>query len=361
MKIANKLSPATKMVLIVLYTFVLFAASIFIINLSSFETSKENKYNYKNISRDENIQIVTKLVESRTKGDISSNKREKSTWKLEFQVTNYRIGATVSNIQLYASGETEDGEMIYFEESENSNSSYKGNPCVSSKSFFSYPKSTLTDKSIAKSSVYSSSKKAYTNENTQLKIVWVRVLYKVKIDGVEDNKELKYYFVPSKPSHEDFNGYNEVIEATQNMSPININDQNGYYSIVVTPTMSVNEDILNDKIRITLTCDETKLLEDNKYVQNANVTLFAKIKNDPSDTENYFEDYFTVVDLNGTFISNKPETAWTASEMKALNSFYTSDCSIAKEYEVSELYLIVSYTNSEGITNYDRIKITLNF
>ena len=43
MKIANKLSPATKMVLIVLYTFVLFAASIFIINLSNFETSKENK------------------------------------------------------------------------------------------------------------------------------------------------------------------------------------------------------------------------------------------------------------------------------------------------------------------------------
>ena len=66
MKIANKLSPATKMVLIVLYTFVLFAASIFIINLSNFETSKENKYDYKNISRDENIQIVTKLVESRT-------------------------------------------------------------------------------------------------------------------------------------------------------------------------------------------------------------------------------------------------------------------------------------------------------
>ena len=93
MKIANKLSPATKMVLIVLYTFVLFAASIFIINLSNFETSKENKYDYKNISRDENIQIVTKLVESRTKGDVASNKREKSSWKIDFQVAKYRAAA----------------------------------------------------------------------------------------------------------------------------------------------------------------------------------------------------------------------------------------------------------------------------
>ena len=361
MKIANKLSPATKMVLIVLYTFVLFAASIFIINLSNFETSKENKYDYKNISRDENIQIVTKLVESRTKGDVASNKREKSSWKIDFQVAKYRAAATVSNIQLYASAETEEGEMIYFEESENSNSSYKGNPCISSKSFFSYPKSTLTEKSIAKSSVYSSSKKAYTNENTQLKTVWVRVLYKVKVDGIEENKELKYYFVPSKPTHEDFNGYNEVVEATQNMAPININDKNGYYSIIVTPTMSTSEEVLNDKIKITLTCDETKLFDENKYIQNANITLFAKIKNDPSDTENYFEDYYTIVDLNGTFINNENEASWTKSETKALNSFYTSDCSIAKEYEVSELYLIVSYTNSDGITNYDRIKIVLNF
>ena len=361
MKIANKLSPATKMVLIVLYTFVLFAASIFIINLSAFETSKENKYNYSNISRDENIQIVTKLVESRTRGDISSNKREKSTWKIDFQVAKYRPSATVSNIRLYASAETEEGEMIYFEESENSNSSYKGNPCISNKSFYSYPKTTLTDTSIAKSSTYSTSKKAYTNSNTQLKTVWVRILYKVKVDGVEENKELKYYFVPSKTTHEDFSSYNEVIEAAQNMAPINVNDENGYYSIVITPTLSTSEEVLNDKIKITLTCDETKLIESEKFIQNANVTLFAKIKNDPSDTENYFEDYFTVVDLNGTFVNNKNLGSWTENETKSLNSFYTSDCSINKEYEVSELYLIISYTNSEGITNFDRVKIVLNF
>ena len=352
MKIANKLSPATKMVIIILYTFVLFAVSIFIINLSTFETTRENKYNYNNISKDENIQIVTKLVESRTKGNLESNKKEKSTWDLKFQIAKHNPSATVSNISLYASAETEEGEMIYFEKINQNKLDIK------QAGFYTY--SSLTYKSLEKSFSYKSSTKTYTPTNTQLAMVWVRVLYTVKIGEETTDKELKYYFVPSKPKQEDFNSYNEVITTSQNMKEVLVNDSNSYYTAKITPTLSSSEEVLNDKIKIKFEFDESKLLENKKYIQNAGLTLYAKIKNDPTDVENHFDDYFTVVDLSGAFVNTKNVGSWTEKETGTLNSFYESDVSIPKEYEVTELYLIVSYTTNEGVTNFDRYKIVLD-
>lgn len=359
MKFIKNLSPAYKMLLLIIYTFILFAVSVFIITAVKLDEDK----GFKSQARDENIQVVSKLVESRTVGDLSNNKKETATWTISFQITKNNPIVEVSDIELYTTAETEDGSTIYFEESDNSNTNYKGTPSITNSAFLSYPKKTL-DTKIRKTNTYSTSQKAYTQASTQLKMVYVRILYNVKSGDVKIPQELKYYFVPTKPNQIDFNSIEEKAVLTKN-NEVKVITDNNYYSISITPNLDFTnpkEDntTYNDKIGFSLSCDESKLLEEGKYVINSSITLYAKVKNDASDTENYFDDYITVVELHGVYANKANKNAWEEKVLTKLNVFYSSSCSMNVTYEVSELYLLVSYTTNDGHTTFENAKITLN-
>ncbi len=349
MKVIKKLSPATKMVLLIMYTFILFAIAVLIITTTNIDETK----GYGSYSRDENIQVVAKLTENRVSNYLTKETKEQAKWSISYQIAKNNPEVEVTDIDLYVKAKTEENKMVFFEKIN------VKKPNNGSSNFYTYS-------SISKTNTKSGD--TYKKTNSQLSIVYTTIRYTVKENENETIKELKYFFVPSKPEQIDFNSFTkeQTIKITNNNQEEKVfgNTNNGYNIVYVKPTMneltSTAETKQHDTIKISLKCDEKFFQEENKFVVNSSVTMFAKVKNDLSDTENYFDDYITVVDLHGTFVNGNNKNAWTTQEINALNQFYTSQCSIDTVYEVSDLYLLISYTLNDGKTVYDRLLINLD-
>ena len=346
----NKISTATKMIILFIYTFLMFAIAITVISAASLNETK----GYNTETKDKNIQVVAELIESRTAGNLTdSTKKENSKWKINFQVSKHNPDVKVEDIIIYAKGKTEEGEEIYFESS-------KGTPSKNGTSFLTFPKYSSSGTQIEKTNVYKTSAESYTKTNSLLSIVYVDIMYKV--DG--EHQEFKFYIVPAKSEHVNFNSFVKEIELTENKEKRIVYNANGYTTVSVTPTMAnkktTPEETTNDEILFELKANEQLIKEDGLYVVDANVTMFAKVKNDYTDTEQYFADYIVVTDLHGTFVDDSDTKAWSDRERLNLSTFYTSTSSINSTYDVSELYLIISYTTSDGKTHTDQLKINLN-
>lgn len=342
MNFINKLSPAVKIVIVTIYTLILVALALLII---SFKTEDETE-GYGTKAKDENIQMVVKMYETRSRGSESTS--ETASWYTTLQVAKHNPDVEVDNIEVYIKAKTFGGSTIYFEESKLSDSSYKGTPCTSASVFMS------SGSSASRATI-----KKTTTSNSELKIVYVRALYNVTKGEKTEQKELKYYFRPVKPENEDFSKYTIEKQLSQNNLKEEVNaSENGYYNAAVKVRL-YSDDTTSDRIELYLSFNEGKLNEEGKSINNASVTLFAKVKNDPTDTENVISDYITIADEHGVFIDENNLSAWTTTQINGLKSFYTSTQTIKAAYDVSELYLLVTYTINNGTTTYDRIKINL--
>ena len=358
MKFIARLNPAVKMFILVVYALILVAITIFVINLQGLDETEG--YSSKGI--DENIQVVAKLKESRTAASLTSETaKEKANWTIALQVAKHNAKVEVSKIETYVKAKTEKGTTIYFEESAKKSTSYKGVPSTSNSSFTSY------STGIAKSSTYSSSTKEYTNSNTELKMVYIRTTYVVTLeDGSEVNKELKYYFVPVKPEQEDFSKYSKTITLAENKKeeivPLE-EDEKGIFKLTIKPTMNeektTTEKTYSDVIDASVSMNLQSLAQDGLYVVNSSATVFAKVKNDKSDTTNYFADYITVLDVHGTMVDTNNASTWSTYQATQLSKFYNSSCSINTSYEASVLYVVLSATFNDGTTEFVRVKVVL--
>ena len=111
MKFIARLNPAVKMFILVVYALVLVAVAIFIINIQGLDETEG--YSSKGI--DENIQIVSKLMESRTAASLTSeNARERANWTISLQVAKHNSNVEVSKIETYVKAKTAKGTTIYF-------------------------------------------------------------------------------------------------------------------------------------------------------------------------------------------------------------------------------------------------------
>lgn len=352
MKFITKLNPSVKMVILIVYAFILLALSIFLVNIETIDETE----GYGTTARDENIQLVAKIVESRTAGSLKKdNSKESSNWTITLQITKNNPNVEVTNIESFVKAVAEDDSVIYFEESKNS-SGYKGTPSTTSTSFVSY------SSGIKRSNSYSSSTKEYTKTNTELKLVFIRTLYKaIDEDGNVSDKELKYYFAPVKPERQDFSLFSKTIELdnSDDEQIVAKDELSNYFTLDVKETINENkttaDNTYSDKFTPHVTANEEKIKEENKYVANASVTVFAKVKNDKTDLENYFPDYVTAIDLHGVFVDQANTSAWTTAQIRNLSNFYKSNCSINTLYETSELYIVLTLTTNDGQTQYSYI------
>lgn len=358
MKFIARLNPAVKMFILVAYALILVAIAIFVINLQGLDETEG--YNTKGI--DENIQIVSKLIESRTAASLTTeNARERANWTISLQVAKHNANVEVSKIETYVKAKTEKGTTIYFEESAKKSTSYKGAPSTSSSSFSSY------STGIAKSATYSSSTKEYTKSNTELKMVFIRATYVVTdADGNETQKELKYFYVPVKPEQENFSQFTKTVTLSENKVEETIpleEDAKGVFKLVVKPTMNEEkttaEKSYSDKVEASVSLNLDSIQKDGLYVVNSSATVFAQVKNDQSDKDNFFANYITVMDLHGAMVDTGNINAWTTYQVTSLSKYYNSNCSINTSYEVSALYVVLSATFNNGTTEFVRVKIIL--
>ena len=126
MKKIEKLNTTTKMLLVLLYSFVLLVVASLLINVADAEDETKG---YGTKARDHYIQLYTKVIETRTepKLDDQNTKKEEANYGIYTQVIQL-TDKEVKNIELYVTAETYDGSKIYYEESQKSSTIYKGKP-----------------------------------------------------------------------------------------------------------------------------------------------------------------------------------------------------------------------------------------
>ena len=340
MKLLSKINTATKIVILVVYTFILAAIAVLIINASTVVNEAEG---YGSKAMDENIQVVTKIKETRTHSTDSSNPN--AYYGLYFQVIQRATDVEITNIEIFAKGRTHKGGTIYFEESKASDSSYSGLPSKTStafKSFTSNFKKTINTKNEV--------------TDTELERLFVRILYSVKKDEATTQKELKFYYSLFDQYKQKYDNFDENIIITDVNQFMSIsNDEIGYYN----GQMKVNYNEDKTAVDTKVSFDESKFIENNKYVTDCSFTVIGKVKHDNKDTQNIFSDYMKLLELHGVPVNMSGNNFYTESQKKNLSSFYESYNPINTLYDLSELYLFVSITNNEGKTTYHNVKIAM--
>lgn len=346
MKRIEKLNITTKMLLVLIYSFVLLLAAVFIINIA--DAREENK-GYSTKARDEYIQIYSKIVEMRNepKDDSENVEKERLQSSIYTQITQ-TTNKEVKNIELYVTAETHDGTKIYYEETRKANSNYKGLPCKNTTYFKTSP-------GFNKQNNYSSSKNEYTKTNTTPKIVFIDVYYDVVISNTETlRKQLKYYFLPINADNENFENY-EFSETLQNKTQKTVNTKqlSDYLTVklkYVLADPNIQTDATkNDNFEIVLSANEKKFAEVGKYVVNSKIALFAKGQNHSTDTEEYFSDYILISENVGVLV-DKGNSFIEDSVKNSLTNTYIRTSNISENYKVDELYLSISVTLNTGET-----------
>ena len=348
MKLLSKINTPAKIVLLVVYTLILASCAVLIINIASVKDEKEG---YGIVARDENIQILTKTAETRTHSTTSSN--ENANWTLYFQVLQHNKEVEVTDIEIFAKAKTVTGKTIYFEETKAySTSNYKGLPCKSSSSFKSF--SSDFRKSISSSGELS---------DNEMEKVYVQVIYNATKDGNTEKKSFKYYYNLTKVDKENYNDMFETIQLTENDKYQDVSSEEfGYYSGQLrfkrnekrSSTSSIY-DVFYSKFSF----DEGKIREEGKQVVDTSITIIGKIQNDVKDTNNVFSDYIKLLELHGLPLDVSGNEYYTSSEKNNISLFNGSSLSVNTLYELSEAYMLVSVTTSDGVTNYNRVKINL--
>ena len=345
MKKIEKLNVTTKMLLVLVYAFILLLIAALIINFTG--TKSESK-GYGSKARDHYIQLYTKVIETRTppKEEEYDTRKESSQYGIYTQIVQL-TDKEVKNIELFVMAETEDGSKVYYEETKKSSSVYKGQPNKNSSYFKTSPSG------LNKQNTYTSN--TYKKTNTTPKIVYMDVYYDVVLSNTETvRNHLKYYFVHTNPENENFGEYKLAGTLTnKNQLTVDAGSLNEYLTAKLKYTLSdpnaENSNAENDNFEITLAANEKSLAAKGKYVVDSKITLFAKGKNHVTDNENYFSDYILISENVGVLV-DKGNSFISDSVKNSLTNTYLRNTNISTDYEITELYLSISVTLNTGET-----------
>lgn len=356
MKKIEKLNTTTKMLLVLLYSFVLLLIAALLINIADAEDETRG---YGNKARDHYIQLYTKLIETRIEPKIEEQdtRKESSQYGIYTQIIQL-TDKEVKNIELYVTAETYDGTKIYYEETKKASSIYKGKPNTNSSYFKTSPSK------LNKQNSYVSSSNSYKQSNTMPKIVYMDVYYDVVISNAEIvKKQLKYYFVPTNPEVEKFENYQSSGTLTnKDQFSVDTKELKEYLNVNLKYTLSdqtAEEGTqLNDNFEISLSADESKFASFGKYIVDSKISLFAKGKNHITDTIDYFSDYILVSENFGVLV-DKGNSFINDTVKNSLTNTYLRSTNIGTCYEISELYLSISVTLNTGETIKIQEKFTI--
>lgn len=345
MKKIEKLNTTTKMLLVLLYSFVLLLIAALLINIAD---AKDETRGYGTKARDHYIQLYTKIIETRTEPKVEEQdtRKESSQYGIYTQIVQL-TDKEVKNIELYVTAETYDGTKIYYEESKKSSTIYKGKPNTNSSYFKTSPSG------LNKQNTYVSSSKSYKKTNTLPKIVYMDVYYDVVLSSTETvRKQLKYYFVPTNPEVEDFGKYVAAgTLANEKQFSVDTKDLKEYLNVNLKYKLAnqTSEDgnPINDNFEITLSANESKFAAIGRYIVDSKISLYAKGKNHVTDTDNYFSDYILISENFGVLV-DKGNAFIKDTVKNSLTNTYLRNTNIGSSYEVSELYLSISVTLNTG-------------
>lgn len=331
MKFISKTNTTTKVLILAIYVIILTGLVLIVSGIS--KTNNPYK-DYGTTPGDENMDICIRLKERRT-APSGSNDLEDQYWDLQVYLQLKDQNAIYRNVTVYTALGKNDGSFKYEEKTASVLTGVNADKTLSD---------ATTDRNIfssygatSKTMVFHSHDGEYIKTDGAPDKIYVKVVYTIRENSVDETKELTYQCDVVKSTEEDFSKY-ETTSTYKDGSDefVDLKIDNSPFKVKVRTTL-LNNEKESDTYRLNLYCNPLDE-EGNKKVKSGVVALFLKTKNLESDTENYFSDYIEFVQYYGTipYLYSIPQIATAYSGM----------------YDVEDLcvYTNINYTNGKTDT-----------
>ena len=339
MKFISKTNTTTKILLLAIYVAIL---TSLILIVSGINKATNPYKDYGTNPSDENMDISIRLKERRT-APSGSNDLEDQYWDLQVYLHLKDQNAIYRNVTVYTAIEKNDGTFKYEEKTVSVLTGVNADKTLTD---------ATTDRNVfssygatSKTMVYDSTTKEYTKNDGAPDKIYVKVVYTIREDSKEEQKELTYQCDVIKSTEEDFTKYQQTeIYKNEKEEYVDLNIENSPLSVKVKTTLVENEKE-SDTYRINLYCDPYDE-EGNNRMKSAAVALFLKSKNLKSDKDNYFSDYIEFVQYYGAipYLYTIPQLA----------TAYVGD------YDVDNLYVYTNINYVNGKTDTSKVYIPVS-
>lgn len=298
-----------KILILVVYTFAIFAVAFFIVSL----TNKGPSFSeYSDKASDENIAIVTQIIEKRKNSKQTETDYEESVYDLYFYIKKTST-VDLNDIYVYVAVETEEG-IRYVQST--SSKELKGTTSITS---------TI---SITNSSAGDFAVNEVVEEDGNVKRinkipqnVYVRVSYD-KVENKEDIAcELNYKFKYDDVNKESFEDYEQRKILTTSSDKTNCIDyKQDYVSIkfLKVPVETSSNSVTYSDFRLVNVKKVPSNLPNNAVISKIKIEVFAEITNEELITKEYFSKYVKLFVYEGTLAADiaSSRTASLADEYK---------------------------------------------
>lgn len=303
-----------KTLILVVYTFAIFAIAFLIVSLSD---KGANFKDYSDETADENIALVTQIVEKRKNSKQTETDYEESAYDLYFYIKKL-TSADLENIYVYISVETEDGIRYVQSTSEKT---LKGSSTV------------LSTISILNSSNSDFAVNEVVEEDGVIKQInkipeqiYVKVVYNKVVNDQKTPCELNCKIKYDDINKESFDGFEQrTIVTNSNGSTKKIDSKNDYVSIkfLKLPYNNDTTKVPYSDYRFSSLTIEKTMLPTNVAISNVKIEVTAEATNEKIVNEKYFSKYIKLFVYEGSPVANIANSRTV---------------SLAEDYEVEKIY-----------------------
>lgn len=316
-----------RILILIVYTFAIFAVAFIIVSL----TNKGPAFSeYSDKAFDENIAVVTQVVEKRKNSKQTKTDYEESAYDLYFYIKKTST-LDLNDIFVYIAVETEDG-IRYVQST--SGKELKGTTTITS---------TI---SITNSSAGDFAVNEVTEENDVVKqinkipqTVYVRVSYDKVVEKQDVACELNYKFDyddVTKESFDDYEQRNVVVSGSNTTQYIEYNkNEYVYLKFLKVPVETSSDEVKYSDYRLSNVKIVKSILPEEIMISKIKIEVFAEITNELLLTKEYFSKYVKLFVYEGALAAD-------------ITSSRTS--SLADEYKVEKVYFNIEIELSDGET-----------
>lgn len=313
-----------KILILIVYTFAIFAVAFLIVSL----TNKGPSFNeYTDKSSDDNIAVVTQVIEKRKNSKQTDSDYEESVYDLYFYIKKIS-NLDLNDVYVYIAVETEEG-IRYVQST--SGKELKGTTTITST--ISITNSSAGDFAVNEV-VEEEENVKHINKIPQN--VYVRVSYDKVINKEDVACELNYKFKYDDVNKESFKDYEQRKIVTTSSNTTNYIDcKDDYVSIkfLKVPVDTSTNSVKYSDFRFTNVKIIKSKLPENVKTLKTKIEVFAEIGNEDLVSKEYFSKYVKLFVYEGTLFAD-------------ITSSRTS--SLADEYEVEKVYFNVEIELDNG-------------
>ncbi len=313
-----------KILILIVYTFAIFAVAFIIVSL----TNKGPAFSeYSDKASDENIAVVTQVIEKRKNSKQTKTDYEESVYDLYFYIKKTST-LDLNDIFVYIAVETEDG-VRYVQST--SGKELKGTTTITST--ISITNSSAGDFAVNE---IVEEDDVVKHINKVPKTVYVRVSYDKVVEKQDVACELNYKFDYDDVAKESFDDYEQrdIIVSSSNTTQY-VDCKNDYVSIkfLKVPVETSSDEVKYSDYRLSNVKMVKSNLPEDTTISKIKIEVFGEIGNESLLTKEYFSKYVKLFVYEGALAAD-------------ITSSRTA--SLADEYKLDKVYFNVELELSNG-------------